>query len=110
MTETISIDSGIRVESVPAWRTVFMVAGFSLLTALGAQARFPLPFTPVPLTLQTLAVMLAGYCLAPRAAFVSQALYAVSLKRNQTIYPQHLAKKNIILIRKLYRAIISFVF
>jgi biotin transport system substrate-specific component len=37
-----------------------LVAGFSLVIALGAQAAIPLPFTPVPVTLQTLAVVLAG--------------------------------------------------
>jgi biotin transport system substrate-specific component len=37
-----------------------LVAGFSLVIALGAQVAIPLPFTPVPVTLQTLAVLLAG--------------------------------------------------
>ena len=37
-----------------------LVAGFSLVIALGAQVAIPLPFTHVPVTLQTLAVLLAG--------------------------------------------------
>jgi biotin transport system substrate-specific component len=37
-----------------------LVAGFSLVIALGAQIAIPLAFTPVPVTLQTLAVLLAG--------------------------------------------------
>ena len=37
-----------------------LVAGFSLVIALSAQVAIPLPFTPVPVTLQTLAVLLAG--------------------------------------------------
>jgi biotin transport system substrate-specific component len=37
-----------------------LIAGFSLLIALGAQVAIPLPFTPVPVTLQTLAVLMAG--------------------------------------------------
>lgn len=37
-----------------------LVAGFSLVIALTAQIAIPLPFTPVPVTLQTLAVLLAG--------------------------------------------------
>ena len=37
-----------------------LVAGFSLVIALGAQVAIPLSFTPVPVTLQTLAVLLAG--------------------------------------------------
>ena len=45
-----------------------LVAGFSLVVALGAQAAIPLPFTPVPVTLQTLAVLLAGACWEAGAA------------------------------------------
>ncbi|HQP95056.1 MAG TPA: biotin transporter BioY [Myxococcota bacterium] len=57
--------------------TAARVVAFVLLTALGAMVRIPLPFTPVPLTLQTFAVMLAGFMLTPRAAFASQALYVI---------------------------------
>jgi len=39
---------------------VALVAGFSLLIALSAQIAIPLPFTPVPVTLQTFAVILTG--------------------------------------------------
>ena len=39
---------------------VALVAGFSLLIALSAQVAIPLPFTPVPVTLQTFAVILTG--------------------------------------------------
>ncbi len=51
------------------------VVGFSLLTALLAQIRIPLPFTPVPLTGQTFAVLLSGAVLGNRRAFLSQGLY-----------------------------------
>jgi len=51
------------------------IAGFSLLTAVLAQIRIPLPFTPVPLTGQTFAVLLAGAALGSRRGFLSQALY-----------------------------------
>jgi biotin transport system substrate-specific component len=43
-----------------------LVAGFSLIVALSAQVAIPLPFTPVPVTLQTLAVLLAGCLLGSR--------------------------------------------
>ncbi|GAC1546824.1 MAG: biotin transporter BioY [Herpetosiphon sp.] len=36
------------------------VVGASLLVALGARVAIPLPFTPVPITAQTLMVLLAG--------------------------------------------------
>lgn len=57
---------------------VLPVIGFALLTAVGAMVRIPLPFTPVPLTLQTMAVMLAGFALSPRKAFASQAVYVIA--------------------------------
>lgn len=51
-----------------------IVAG-SLLIALCAQIRIPLPFTPVPITLQTLAVMLVGGALGSRNGALSVLLY-----------------------------------
>lgn len=51
------------------------VVGFSLLTALLAQIRIPLPYTPVPLTGQTFGALLAGVVLGSRRAFTSQLLY-----------------------------------
>jgi len=53
----------------------FEVIGFSLLTALLARLRIPLPFTPVPITGQTLGVLLAGATLGARRGFLSQVLY-----------------------------------
>ncbi|MYJ17908.1 MAG: hypothetical protein F4106_07670, partial [Gemmatimonadetes bacterium] len=41
------------------------VALFALLTALGAHVAVPLGITPVPMTLQTLFVLLAGALLGP---------------------------------------------
>lgn len=55
--------------------TVTLVIGFALLTAFSAQVRIPLPFTPVPVTGQTLAVLLAGAALGWRAGAASQGLY-----------------------------------
>jgi biotin transport system substrate-specific component len=47
---------------------------FALLTGTGAFFRIPLPFTPVPLTLQTFFVLLSGAVLGSRKAFYSQIL------------------------------------
>ena len=41
-----------------AWREVVLLLGGAVLIALSAQVRIPLPFTPVPLTGQTFAVLL----------------------------------------------------
>ena len=51
------------------------VVGFGMLTALLAQIEIRLPFTPVPLTGQTFAVLLSGAVLGLRRGFASQALY-----------------------------------
>jgi len=51
------------------------VLGFAMATALSAQVAIPLPHTPVPVTLQTLAVLLAGVTLGPRLGALSLALY-----------------------------------
>jgi biotin transport system substrate-specific component len=56
----------------------FEVIGFSLVTALLARLRIPLPFTPVPITGQTLGVLLAGATLGARRGFLSQVLYILA--------------------------------
>ena len=55
--------------------SVVGVVGFALLTAGGAMVRIPLPTTPVPMTLQTLPVLLAGVALGPWRGAGSQLLY-----------------------------------
>ena len=52
-----------------------LTAGFTVAIVAGAHLRLPLPFTPVPLTLQTLAVLLAGACLGPRLGFAAATGY-----------------------------------
>lgn len=51
------------------------VVGFALLTALGAQAAWPVPGSPVPFTLQSLVVMLAAMVLGPRLGLLSMLFY-----------------------------------
>jgi len=52
-----------------------LVAGFSLLTAISAQVSIPLPFTPVPVTLQTFAVVLTGALLGSKRGALAVLLY-----------------------------------
>jgi biotin transport system substrate-specific component len=54
---------------------VLLVGGFAVATAVGAQVRIPLPFTPVPITLQTFVVMLGGAVLGPGWGAFSIGLY-----------------------------------
>ncbi|MEQ9096867.1 MAG: biotin transporter BioY [Phycisphaerales bacterium] len=51
------------------------VPSFALLTAFGAHVAVPLPPDGVPMTLQTLFVVLAALCLGPRAGSMSMLLY-----------------------------------
>ena len=58
------------------WRDLGLVLAGTLFVALLAQVRVPLPFTPVPLTGQTFAVLLAAAALGSRGGAASLALYA----------------------------------
>src|SRR5262245_16416776 len=53
------------------------VALFAVLTAAAAQVSIPLPFTPVPLTLQPMVVLLGGAVLGARLGMSAQILYLV---------------------------------
>ena len=52
-----------------------IVIGASLFVALCARVTVPLPFTPVPLTLQNFGVLLVGLLLGSRRGFAALALY-----------------------------------
>jgi biotin transport system substrate-specific component len=58
-----------------ALQNVLLVVAASLVTAAAAQLEIRLPWTAVPITGQTFAVLLAGVVLGPRRAFLAQALY-----------------------------------
>ena len=55
--------------------SVFGVVGFAVILAAASQVAIPLPFTPVPITLQPLVVVLAGLMLGPVAGAASMMLY-----------------------------------
>ncbi|MBI4498859.1 MAG: biotin transporter BioY [Chloroflexi bacterium] len=56
-------------------RDVALVVGFSLFTALSARISIPLPFTSVPITGQTLAVLLTGAVLGSRLGSLALLAY-----------------------------------
>ena len=58
--------------------TVVGVLGFAATMALAAQIAIPIPGTPVPFTLQPLAVVLAGMMLGPAAGAASMVLYLLA--------------------------------
>jgi len=68
--EAAQMFSRSRPLGIAAWTLCF-----SLLTAVGAHVAVPLGFTPVPITLQTLFVLLSGGTLGPIAGAASQLLY-----------------------------------
>ena len=61
-----------------AWRRdVALIVAGSLLVAALAQIIIPLPFTPVPLTGQTFAVLLVGAALGSKRGLASMLLYII---------------------------------
>lgn len=71
--------SVVRVEGWSASERITLkatgAAVFAFLTILSAQIRIPLPFTPIPMTLQTFIVPLAGAFLGAAWGSVSMLLY-----------------------------------
>lgn len=59
-------------------RDVLLVVGGAALVGLFAQISIPLPFTPVPLTGQTFAVLLVGASLGSIRGILSMLLYTVA--------------------------------
>ena len=58
-------------------KKIALVLGMAGVTGLAAQIRFPLPWTPVPITGQTFAVLLVGVLLGRWYGGLSLATYAV---------------------------------
>ncbi len=54
---------------------IVILVGASLLVALCARVTIPLPFTPVPLTMQNFGVLLVGLMLGGRRGFAALLLY-----------------------------------
>jgi biotin transport system substrate-specific component len=60
-----------------ALRQASIVVGASLFVALCARLTVPLPFTPVPLTLQNFGVLLVGLALGRKRGFAALTLYLI---------------------------------
>src|SRR5689334_4504318 len=56
-------------------RTAVFVFAFAILTAISGQFTFHLSWTPVPITMQTFVVLLAGASLGWQAGAASQVLF-----------------------------------
>jgi biotin transport system substrate-specific component len=69
--------TGAWLAPVDAAKSAALVVAFSLFIALSAQVVVPLPFTPVPITLQTFAVLLTGALLGSRLGSLALVAYLV---------------------------------
>jgi biotin transport system substrate-specific component len=72
-TDRTQISPGARM-----FLQVVAVVGFAALTCIAAQIRMPIPGTPIPLTLQTFAVLLGGAVLGMSRGGASQGLYVAA--------------------------------
>ncbi len=71
----VSTSTGWAAMLRRCWVQCSPVMAFVGLMALGAQVRIPLPGTDVPMTLQSMAALLAGYALSPAQAVSAVAVY-----------------------------------
>lgn len=67
----------VRMASVATGRRTLTAALFVLLTTAAAYAAVPVPWAPVPMTLQPLFVLLSGLVLGPSAGAASMAAYVL---------------------------------
>ncbi len=67
----------VRMASLASGRRALTAALFVVLTTAGAYVAVPVPWTPVPMTLQPLFVLLSGLVLGPSAGAASMAAYVL---------------------------------
>lgn len=91
MTEKAVTIPSVVLERVVRGRAaadMLLVVGASALIAIAAQIAIPLPFTPVPLTLQPLAVILVGVVLGATRAAAAAALYLLEGFSGMPVFAQ----------------------
>lgn len=76
------LSAGVLADRLPLPTTAvvdaLLVLGGSALIGLSAQVSVPLPFTPVPVTGQTLGALLVGAALGPLRGFAAAILYLLA--------------------------------
>lgn len=80
MTTAIALRPRVLADVIPggAVRDVALVVAVAAFTGAAAQVAVPLPFTPVPLSLQTFTVLLSAAALGPWRAGAAMGLYLVA--------------------------------
>jgi biotin transport system substrate-specific component len=72
-----------------AWKTVFAVVLATGLVAICAHIAIPLGFTPVPVTMQTFAVLLLALLFSPGPAFACLTLYLIEGAVGLPVFSPH---------------------
>ncbi len=87
---------GVKQDSLGAWqaprvglRTLPAVVAATALVAICAHIAVPLGFTPVPVTMQTFAVLLLGLLFSPGPAFACLALYLMEGALGMPVFSPH---------------------
>lgn len=91
MSSITSVSPRTLADAIPGGvaRSVALVAGGAALVGLSAQVVVPLPFTPVPLSLQTFSVLLVGAVLGSRRGAASMGLYLLAGVAGVPWFSQH---------------------
>ena len=71
------------------WNTLLAVVAATALVAISAHIAVPLGFTPVPVTMQTFAVLLLGLLFSPGPAFACLALYLMEGAVGLPVFSPH---------------------
>ncbi len=77
---SISVSPRTLADVIPGGlvRSIVLVVGGAIFVGLTAQVAIPLPFTPVPLSLQTFSVLLVGAALGSTRGAASMGLYLLA--------------------------------
>src|ERR1700722_11927600 len=71
------------------WKSLTALVGATALVAVCAHIAVPLGFTPVPVTMQTFAVLLLGLLFSPGAAFACLTLYLMEGAIGLPVFSPH---------------------
>lgn len=67
-----SLNLRVAQPSIASWKSIALIIGFAVLTAVASKFQFYFWFSPVPVTLQSLAISLGAVALGSRRAVISQ--------------------------------------
>ncbi len=89
----------LLIELIPrtALITFSTIVGAAALSALAAQLSFPVPGSPVPVTAQTLVVLVGAAALGPGRALVSQLLYIAAGAAGLPVFAGHMSGINVLI-------------